>query len=70
MLENKEFKKDYKYIGIELTEEYLPISKARIEYIINNEFDFEKNEETKISDYKLKNKALLDIFDFGVEDNE
>lgn len=70
MLENKEFKKDYKYIGIELTDEYLPISKARIEYIINNEFDFEKNEETKISDYKPKNKALLDIFDFGVEDNE
>lgn len=70
MLENKEFKKDYKYIGIELTDEYLPISKARIEYIINNEFDFEENEETKISDYKPKNKALLDIFDFGVEDNE
>ena len=70
MLENKEFKKDYKYIGIELTDEYLPISKARIEYIINNEFDFEKNEKTKISDYKPKNKALLDIFDFGVEDNE
>ena len=69
MLENKEFKKDYKYIGIELTDEYLPISKARIEYIINNEFDFEKNEKTKISDYKPKNKALLDIFDFVVEDN-
>ena len=70
MLENKEFNKDYKYIGIELTDEYLPISKARIEYIINNDFDFEKNEEKKISDYKPKNKALLDIFDFGVEDNE
>lgn len=70
MLENKEFKKDYKYIGIELTDEYLPISKARIEYIINNDFDFEKNDKTKISDYKPKNKALLDIFDFGVEDNE
>ena len=36
MLENKEFKKDYKYIGIELTEEYLPIAKARIEYVIKN----------------------------------
>lgn len=40
MLENKQYKKDYKYIGIELTEEYLPISKARIEYICNNEFSF------------------------------
>ena len=33
MYENKEKNKNYKYIGIELTEEYLPISKARIEYV-------------------------------------
>lgn len=33
MYENKERNKGYKYIGIELTEEYLPISKARIEYV-------------------------------------
>ena len=33
MYENKERNKNYKYIGIELTEEYLPISKARIEYV-------------------------------------
>ena len=32
MYENKERNKDYKYIGIELNEEYLEISKARIEY--------------------------------------
>lgn len=35
MYENKEHDKNYKYIGIELTEEYLPISKARIEYVCN-----------------------------------
>ena len=35
MYENKERDKNYKYIGIELTEEYLPISKARIEYVCN-----------------------------------
>ena len=35
MYENKERKKNYKYIGIELTEEYLPIAKARIEYVYN-----------------------------------
>ena len=35
MYENKERNKGYKYIGIELTEEYLPISKARIEYVCN-----------------------------------
>ena len=33
MYENKERDKNYKYIGIEITEEYLPISKARIEYV-------------------------------------
>lgn len=35
MYENKERNKNYKYIGIEMTEEYLPISKARIEYVYN-----------------------------------
>ena len=35
MYENKEKNKNYKYIGIELTEEYLPIAKARIEYVSN-----------------------------------
>ena len=33
MYENKERNKNYKYIGIELTEEYLPIAQARIEYV-------------------------------------
>lgn len=41
MYENKERNKNYKYIGIELTEEYLPISKARIECLID------AKEETK-----------------------
>lgn len=33
MWENKERSANYKYIGIELTPEYLPISKARIDYV-------------------------------------
>ena len=37
MYENKDRNADYKYIGIELTDDYLPISKARIEYACNNE---------------------------------
>ena len=32
MYENKDRNANYKYIGIELTEDYLPIAKARIEY--------------------------------------
>jgi hypothetical protein len=35
MYENKDRNKNYKYIWIELTEEYLPIAKARIEYILS-----------------------------------
>ena len=35
MYENKDRNKNYKYIWIELTDEYLPIAKARIEYAIN-----------------------------------
>jgi len=68
MLENKEFKKNYKYIGIELTDEYLPIAKARIEYICNNEFDFTE-EENGIKQHEVvkKDSKILDIFDFGVE---
>ena len=36
MSENYDRNADYKYIGIELTDEYLPIAKARIEYAIDN----------------------------------
>lgn len=48
MYENKERSKNYKYIGIELTEEYLPISKARIEYVCNL-IEKEKKEDKQIS---------------------
>lgn len=48
MYENKERNKNYKYIGIELTEEYLPISKARIEYVCNLP---EKEKQTTIYDF-------------------
>lgn len=52
MYENKEHNKNYKYIGIELTEEYLPISKARIEYV-SNLIEEEKNKERQMSIYDL-----------------
>ena len=44
MYENKERNKNYKYIGIELTEEYLPIAKARIEYAIKNNLKLTEKE--------------------------
>ena len=45
MLENRERNKNYKYIGIELTNEYLPISKARIEYAIDGEIPISDGDE-------------------------
>ena len=51
--ENKERNKNYKYIGIELTEEYLPISKARIEYVCKLAEE-EKNKERQLSIYDLQ----------------
>lgn len=49
MYENKERNKNYKYIGIELTPEYLPIAKARIEYVCN--LKEEKDNQTNIFDF-------------------
>ena len=61
MYENKERNKNYKYIGIELTKEYLPISKARIEYVCNNNLKSEKQNE-------LVNQT--NIYDFIGENND
>ena len=49
MYENKERNKNYKYIGIELTEEYLPIAKARIEYVCG--IEEENDNQLTIFDY-------------------
>lgn len=45
MYENKERDSNYKYIGIELTEEYLPIAKARIEYVCKDNNSIESLKE-------------------------
>jgi DNA modification methylase len=50
MYENKERNKNYKYIGIELTEEYLPIAKARIEYVCNLKQEDDKEKQMTIFD--------------------
>ena len=58
MYENRERNKDYKYIGIELTEEYLPIAKARIEHLIDpKELEVSK-EEPKPIETKPTNKEI------------
>ena len=56
MYENRERNKNYKYIGIELTEEYLPISKARIEYVCN--LEPEKDMQMTIFDFIGEEDAI------------
>ena len=53
MYENKDRNKGYTYIGIELSEEYLGISKARIDFARG------KKEENKITEFKQ-----MSIFDY------
>ena len=59
MYENRERSKGYKYIGIELNEEYLDISKARIEYVMREEPVIEGPDiEGQISIYDYLNGEL------------
>lgn len=61
MFENRERDANYKFIGIELTDEYLPIAQARIEYARDKfKYDLEQEKVTK---------GKQNIFDFmGSED--
>lgn len=58
MYENNDRNANYYYIGIEMTEEYLPISKARIDYAIKDKEKVEFNSEPveKDSDNSDKSK--------------
>lgn len=58
MYENREREANYKYIGIELTEDYLPISKARIDEAMTQELA----KEIKLNDKETAKQQ--DIFDF------
>jgi len=63
MYENKDRNKNYKYIWIELTEEYLPIAKARIEYAINV---VEEKQEEKLEEKQEEKQPTL----FGLSEND
>ena len=61
MYENKERNKNYKYIGIELTPEYLPIAKARIEFVCNLTQEELKEQQMTIFDYlSLKSEVKME----------
>lgn len=62
MYENRERNSGYKFIGIELTKEYLPICKARIEYAKKKD-EYTNNETKQVSEQRITT-----IFDFLTEE--
>lgn len=60
MYENKDRNAGYKYIGIELTSEYLPISDARIRYAIGDTTPVEYKTPAK-----PKPVGQFSLFDLG-----
>lgn len=58
MFENRERNSNYKFIGIEMTEQYLPIAKTRIDYA-KNKFIYDELKEEK----ERKEKGIQNIFD-------
>lgn len=60
MSENYDRGVGYKYIGIELTDEYLPIAKARIEYAIDHDLNVDEKQEKKKKPKKEKTPKVED----------
>ena len=57
--ENFDRNADYKFIGIELSEEYVEIAKARIEYASKYPVALDTSNPVKKTDTKLKSKKLF-----------
>ena len=60
MYENKERQANYKYIGVELSNEYLEISKARIEFAIKDNIVIQEN----INDDEKSKAEQISMFEF------
>lgn len=61
MFENRERNANYFYIGVEMTEEYLPISQARIDYALNKyQYDEVKEKKERL---EKGEPNLFDLFE-------
>lgn len=64
MFENRERNAGYKFIGIELTEEYLPICKARIDYgKYKYEYDIKQEQANDIKERGYMQPSIFDFYE-------
>ena len=65
MYENKDRNAGYKYIGIELTPEYLPIADARIRYAIgdNSPVEYSDVSSSMVTPKSVKSNGQISLFD-------
>jgi len=64
MFENRERHADYKFVGIELTPEYLPICKSRIEYgKYKYEYDIKHEQAESMRETGVMQQSIFDIGD-------
>ena len=63
MYENADRNANYKYVGIELTEEYLPIAKARIEFAEKNPIMDYEIKKTRVETNKTDDNKSESIFE-------
>lgn len=62
MFENRERNANYKFIGIELTEEYLPICKARIDYgKYKYEYDIKQEQMEDMQELGYSQTSIFDL---------
>ena len=62
MFENRERKANYKFIGIELTEEYLPICKSRIDYgKYKYEYDIKQEQAESMKEHGFMQQSIFDL---------
>ena len=63
IFENRSRNADYKYIGIELSDEYLAISKARIEYAMTADMTIEEDGTVKLSKPVKQKHKTFNLFE-------
>lgn len=66
MYENMDRDANYKFVGIELTDEYLPIAKARIDYVVNHGIVLDRGEDETADEVSSEPKSKFERFTWDI----